>query len=147
MCLRRFLPGSAASAVIAAVLAISTPAAAEEDASGDAERDFRAYCASCHGWNGDGNGPVADVLKVRPPDLTRIAARNGGTFPVDAVAQVIDGAGMPMAHGTTQMPVWGLWFTYQEVAETLHTGDKKPVAERVAERISGLVAYLQTIQQ
>jgi mono/diheme cytochrome c family protein len=38
----------------------------------------KAYCASCHGADGKGDGPMAKSLKVKPADLTRIAARNGG---------------------------------------------------------------------
>ena len=38
----------------------------------------KAYCASCHGTDAKGDGPMAKSLKVKPADLTRIAARNGG---------------------------------------------------------------------
>jgi mono/diheme cytochrome c family protein len=41
---------------------------------------FRFYCASCHGREGKGDGPVASALNRRPPDLTTIARRNGGRF-------------------------------------------------------------------
>jgi len=43
---------------------------------------FGVYCAACHDQDGKGGGPVARSLKVTAPDLTRIAARNGGTFPL-----------------------------------------------------------------
>lgn len=39
------------------------------------------YCASCHGVDAKGEGPVAKSLNVKPSDLTRIAARSGGKFP------------------------------------------------------------------
>lgn len=111
-----------------------------------AEQDFRANCASCHGWGGAGDGPTADVLKVRPPDLTRIAHRNGGTFPAEAVYTAIEGTEMPKAHGTRQMPVWGLWFIYEAIADSLHTGDTKPPVEKVEKRIRAMIAYLESIQ-
>jgi len=41
------------------------------------------------------------------PDLTSIAKRNGGVFPVDRVMMNIDGRAMPRAHGTSEMPIWG----------------------------------------
>ena len=41
---------------------------------------FRYYCATCHGRDGRGNGPVAGELKVKPANLTRLAADNGGTY-------------------------------------------------------------------
>src|SRR5690242_18510605 len=44
---------------------------------------YSVYCASCHGKSGRGDGPVAGDLKVAPPDLTRLAARNAGLFPRD----------------------------------------------------------------
>lgn len=43
--------------------------------------DFATYCAVCHGDTGRGDGPMASTLGHRPADLTRLAARNGGTFP------------------------------------------------------------------
>jgi hypothetical protein len=45
-------------------------------------------------------------MKVTPPDLTRIAARNNGVFPAERVRQIILGKG-PAAHGERNMPVWG----------------------------------------
>ena len=86
------------------------------------------------------------MLKVRPPDLTLIAQRNGGTFPADAVYKSIEGLDMPQAHGTKQMPVWGIWYTYEALADSLHTGDTTPSEEKIAKRIRGIVAYLESIQ-
>ncbi len=144
----RVLPVSCVLFAMASVVpGMTTVAVAGEEAHKVAVQDFRSHCASCHGWGGAGNGPVADVLKVRPPDLTRIAHRNGGTFPAYVIYKSIEGTSMPLAHGTTQMPVWGLWFTYQEVADSLLTGDTKPVDEKVAKRINGIVAYLESIQE
>jgi hypothetical protein len=47
----------------------------------DGARIFRNYCASCHGVNGSGDGPVASALKIKVPLLTTLALRNHGTFP------------------------------------------------------------------
>lgn len=60
----------------------------------DVERGARLFqdsCAVCHGVDGMGDGPMAELLVIAPPDLTRIAARNGGVFDLDAVMTVIDG--------------------------------------------------------
>ena len=46
---------------------------------------FMTYCAVCHGRDGKGGGPMAKSLKVAPPDLTRVAARNGGKFPLPRI--------------------------------------------------------------
>ena len=52
---------------------------------------YRIYCQTCHGQHGRGDGPTAEVLKVRPPDLTRLSSRNDAEFPEEAVRTTIDG--------------------------------------------------------
>jgi mono/diheme cytochrome c family protein len=52
---------------------------------------YNAYCAVCHGSDAKGNGPMSKSLRTAPSDLTRIAARNGGSFPVARVRNVISG--------------------------------------------------------
>ena len=37
---------------------------------------FRSYCASCHGREGKGDGPVAPALNAKVPDLTTIESPN-----------------------------------------------------------------------
>ena len=97
---------------------------------------YRAYCASCHGKNGKGDGPVAPALKATVPDLTVIAANNRGKFPVARVRRIIMGQGMIASHGSREMPVWGPIF-YQVEADV----DRGPV------RMENLVKYLESIQQ
>lgn len=95
-----------------------------------------AYCASCHGTDLKGDGPMAKSLKVKPADLTRIAARNGGTFPLMRIERIISGEDQPPSgHGTSKMPVWGPIFSH--VDEDLDLG-------RV--RIDNLARYLRDIQ-
>ena len=67
---------------------------------------FRAYCASCHGMDGKGDGPAAPSLKSQPTDLTQLAHKNGGKYPSLTVVNALrDGA--TSAHGSQDMPVWG----------------------------------------
>jgi mono/diheme cytochrome c family protein len=69
---------------------------------------FRHYWASCHGIDGRGHGPASAALKHGAPDLTQVARRNGGKFPVQHVRDIIEGKeSSPMAHGSQEMPVWG----------------------------------------
>jgi mono/diheme cytochrome c family protein len=97
---------------------------------------FKAYCASCHGIGGKGDGPMAMSLKVKPADLTRIAERNGGVFPLMRIEKIISGEEQrPYGHGTSEMPVWGPIFSYVEVDRDLG---------RV--RIDNLGRYLRDIQ-
>jgi mono/diheme cytochrome c family protein len=100
---------------------------------------FQAYCASCHGRDGKGNGPVAANLTVHPADLTGLSARNNGQFPRDYVMQTIDGRAQVQAHGSRTMPVWGkIW----------RSDPKDPSTEQETERlINELVHYIQSIQE
>ena len=45
---------------------------------------FKDYCAVCHGTSARGDGPLADKMKRRPPDLTVLATQNGGVFPAES---------------------------------------------------------------
>ena len=64
-------------------------------------------CATCHGRDGKGNGPVSAALRVPPPDLTVLAKKNNGVFPFSSVYEIIDGRKAVIAHGTRDMPIWG----------------------------------------
>jgi mono/diheme cytochrome c family protein len=97
---------------------------------------YVAYCASCHGKDARGDGPAGKALRTAPPDLTRIAERNGGMFPFVRVQRIISGEDQtPTAHGTREMPVWGPLFS--EVSWDQDLG-------RV--RIYSLAKYLEGIQ-
>ena len=69
---------------------------------------FTAYCADCHGPEGKGNGHAAPALRTSPPDLTRIAASNGGSFPELKVVSAIEGH--PNLADRTDMPAWSRVF-------------------------------------
>jgi mono/diheme cytochrome c family protein len=97
---------------------------------------FRAYCASCHGADGKGNGPVAPALNSKPADLTTIAERNGGIFPVQRMRTIIAGDEIILAHGSREMPIWGPIFHQVEWDQDL--GEV---------RLQNLIKYLQSIQQ
>jgi mono/diheme cytochrome c family protein len=68
---------------------------------------YQRYCAACHGKQGIGDGPLATELRTPPVDLTRLAEKNHGVFPLQAVARAIDGRDTKRSHGTPDMPVWG----------------------------------------
>jgi mono/diheme cytochrome c family protein len=97
---------------------------------------FRTYCASCHGADARGSGPLSDLLRNAPPDLTRFAARNGGVFPADRVTRIVDGSDVA-SHGNREMPVWGDAFTRTS----------RGLTEQAARaRVDALVRYLEGIQ-
>ena len=97
---------------------------------------FREYCSVCHGTDAQGNGPSAAALKVAPPDLTRLSARNGGNYPTDRITRVIGGDVDIDAHGSRTMPMWGSVF--RSMSGTT------PMLDSI--RIKNLVDYIQTIQ-
>lgn len=73
---------------------------------------YKDYCAVCHGADGKGAGPMAHYLKVKPTDLTTLAQRNHGKFPLARVQKLIAGEEeLPAGHGTSAMPVWGPIFS------------------------------------
>jgi mono/diheme cytochrome c family protein len=98
---------------------------------------FKTYCATCHGTDAKGGGPLANHLKFRPPDLTQLARRNGGTYAPDRVYRMIDGRDPLPGHGGPEMPIWG---------DAFRTRADGYSEETVRERISLIVRFLSTIQ-
>ncbi len=74
---------------IVAVGAVIAACAPERQVSGRAL--YAEFCVSCHGTSGKGDGPAAAALGKAPADLTGIATRNGGQFPMAEVMSTIDG--------------------------------------------------------
>ena len=84
---------------------------------------FRYYCATCHGRDARGNGPVARELKTRPANLTKLSANNYGEFPVERVkAFITHGRPDAVAHGSSDMPVWGSIFQSLDPSDTIAPG-------------------------
>ena len=97
---------------------------------------YKAYCASCHGTDGKGVGPMTEWLKIQSPDLTRIAAREGGRVPLARVQRIIAGEeNITRGHGSREMPVWGPVFS--QVGRDQDWGKV---------RILNLAKYLETLQ-
>ena len=121
-------------ALSGAVLAAPAARAQEGYAGSDL---FKTYCASCHGAKAKGDGPLAESLRVRPPDLTRIGQRMGG-FQADKVRRIIDGRSPVKGHGGADMPVWG------DAFKSTHSGFSEA---DVKARIDALVQHLEEIQE
>lgn len=136
--------GRLGSASVAAALALLLPGPARRASGADTipatiagRASFQTYCATCHGADAKGDGPMTDNLRVRPPDLTLIAKRNDGRFPADTVRRTIDGRSPVKGHGGLEMPVWGDAFRSSSDAYS---------EAKVAEKLDALVAYLKSIQ-
>ncbi|HMK31591.1 MAG TPA: cytochrome c [Terriglobales bacterium] len=98
---------------------------------------YEAYCASCHGIDGRGDGPAAPALKNPVPDLTLIRSHNRGQFPDAHIAEIIRGDINLPAHGSKDMPVWG--------RVLLAVSDHHPA--EVQQRIANLVLYIESLQR
>jgi mono/diheme cytochrome c family protein len=101
---------------------------------------YARFCAACHGDEGGGDGPVASSLAVPVPDLTRIAERNDGAFPVERIRQFVDGRIDVMAHGPRTMPVWGFELWWEAGADRVAEEDARVLLER-------LVEFVRTLQR
>ncbi|MDE3202283.1 MAG: c-type cytochrome [Acidobacteriota bacterium] len=97
---------------------------------------YANYCASCHGMDGKGHGPVAPVLTTPPTDLTLLTRKNGGKFPDTHIAAILQFGVETRAHGNAEMPVWG---------PILGKMNRANSQERQL-RISNLCRYLESIQ-
>ena len=104
------------------------------------QREYQQYCSVCHGKEGKGDGPMANLLKKQPPNLTQLTKKNNGQYPFWRVYRTIDGRDEVMAHGSRTMPIWGAHFLVQE-------GGKPLDDNLVLGRILSLVYYLESIQQ
>jgi mono/diheme cytochrome c family protein len=121
---------------LAAVAAVSCSSRQLRSLSG--ADTFNVHCVQCHGARGEGDGPDAVSRNLAVPNLRTLARRNGGMFPVDAVASYIDGTAMPAAHGNRAMPVWGPVFdTTSQLLEGAESG---------RQRIDAVIDHLRTLQ-
>ena len=120
--------------LLAAALLAASPAAAEPEIDSVRGAEIFAWaCAACHGPEGRGG---------TGPDLTGLAARAGGTFPMVPVLAQIDGMGR---HGDPDavMPEFGARDLGPTVIVEIEEGLGTPVpADLVA-----LTEYLKLIQE
>ncbi len=105
-------------------------------------RTFRDHCATCHGLEATGDGPMSSILVVAPPDLTGLAAAEGGVFPLERVVRKIDGRDPIMAHGGP-MPVFGI--VLQGESGVIDADDGTPVFTPAP--VVDVAAYLRDIQR
>ncbi|WP_136439629.1 c-type cytochrome [Pacificoceanicola onchidii] len=104
---------------------------------------YHTHCATCHGLEGRGDGPMAGVMLIKPVDLTELSAQNGGRFPLERVVMRIDGRDPLVSHGSP-MPVFGDYFE-----GSFDVPIKAPSGQPVltSRPVVDLVTYLQEIQR
>jgi mono/diheme cytochrome c family protein len=123
-------------------------------AAQDAGRtEYLWSCAACHSVDGKGNGPLGAELRTAPADLTTLAKRNNGVFPLGTVYETIDGRKAVKSHGTRDMPIWGYRYTPPPHSPTSsaptepYVGLSYDPENVVRVRILALVDYLSRIQE
>lgn len=135
---RNLLPGIAAALALFTLLGCTE----RENRSGETTSDtnlkptprelFVENCATCHGVDGSGNGPLAAELRVTPVNLRLLKQANSGQFPTLKVQRSIDGRGMPKAHGLPEMPVWGRHWIREGLTEAEVTARTVLIASYIA---------------
>ena len=98
---------------------------------------FRAYCTSCHGPTAEGDGPLAESLRVPPANLTMLKKNNSGEFPFEETTKKIDGRERVKGHGSSDMPTWGKVFTKT---------DEDASEEKVHDKVLALTHYIRSLQ-
>ncbi len=106
-------------------------------AAASGEDMYISYCQICHG-NQNEAGPMAEVLKSVPLDLSLIAVRRNGEFPRNEIIKIIDGRSTLQGHRNQEMPIWGKTFKESEGLES---------NKKVKEKIELIVDYLESIQR
>lgn len=125
---------------ITCVVFLFAPMAQSVAAENGGRETYLKYCASCHGRQGEGDGPVSRYLKVKVADLTRLRSKNHGTYPLDRVMSSIDGSRAVRAHGDRHMPVWG------EVFREELKGQKYPELTSLL-KVKLIAEYVGTLQK
>ncbi|MEX1234111.1 MAG: c-type cytochrome [Roseovarius sp.] len=119
---------------------VGWPATAQDVSEG--KRLFESRCATCHGINADGDGPMAPALLLQPTDLTRLERKNDGQFPLKRVVWRIDGRDPLVSHGSP-MPVYGDFFEGRNTVLKNTSGQSITTSRPIAD----LVVWLQSVQQ
>ncbi|MBA4263974.1 MAG: hypothetical protein C0453_02735 [Comamonadaceae bacterium] len=109
------------------------------------KQEFTDNCASCHGVDGKGNGPLGELLRKSPPDLTLLAKNNQGVLPINRLYAVIEGTGVP-SHGSRDMPVWGREYQIETAQQLREARGQYDSAAVVRARVLVLLEYISRIQ-
>ncbi|MGI9366828.1 MAG: c-type cytochrome [Rhizobiaceae bacterium] len=127
--------------IVLAIL-MAGPSFAQETNVENGRDLYRTYCWQCHGFDSTGDGPMAEMLAIKTPDLTKLSARNGDAFPTEAVARQIDGRSPLLAHGG-EMPIFGPSLeSDQNVA--LPTANGQPLMTGLP--LANVIVFIESIQ-
>lgn len=105
--------------VLLAILAVCIPeASANPPPAYEGRRLYVSYCQLCHGTSGEGDGPLAKVMKISPADLTTTIRSRSDTI----LTKIITGEGRQTITGrdrhnllSDSMPEWKDVFNESQV--------------------------------
>ncbi|MEM9550662.1 MAG: cytochrome c [Pseudomonadota bacterium] len=104
----------------------------------DGERIFANNCAACHDVDATGGALIGGQ---DAPDLTLLAARNGGTFPRAQTLSTIDGFGI--GHAGRVMPEFGALLDNVELVPI----EVDDVLTPTPQPFAAILFYLESIQE
>lgn len=140
ICLQRVNRGARGLSLLALLSMITAASNAQQQEVAEAGKvPYRQYCATCHGLEGKGNGPMAKLLKVKPANLTQLRVKHDDFFPFWDVYRAVDGRKDIWGHGPRDMPIWGTVFK-QEAG-----GDPAADLQTYA-RMLEIVYYIESLQ-
>lgn len=104
--------------LLVSVAGLAAPARGDQSSAilAEGKTTYENYCVGCHGPNGDGKGPGAAMLIVKPRDFTKgiykFRSTPSGTLPTDEDLYKIISRGVYR----TSMPAWDLLPEHQRLA-------------------------------
>lgn len=134
---------SAFACMALACMLAPTQAHALDDELKIGQSVFQELCASCHGAEGNGDGVIADLFKVRPRALSQLSKENGGEYPFELVYQTLKATRNTKAHGDTAMPVWGDYFQVNVLDDPTVDETESFVA---LGKLLSVIYYIETLQ-
>ena len=128
--------------VLAAILSIvAADEASAERTLAEGKALFEQHCAICHGNDARGRGTAAHSLDTKPADLTKIAARREGVWPMLEIMSIIDGY-TKQFNPREQMPIIPEVTGGRKINFDTGNGIVTPAPVRLL----ALVEYLEAIQ-
>ncbi len=127
--------------VLAGAILVATPAsspAQQGEVLAEGKVEYQENCMACHGEAGKGDGRMAEILIVKPSDLTQVGKRSSGVFPFWRVYKIIEGTEPVKGHFFYPMPLWG---------ERFREDEKRKGYPAAYLRILVLTHYVQSIQE
>lgn len=116
-------------------------AEAEMPVAQDGKRLFMDNCATCHGADGTGNGPMARAMSQSPKNLTLIQVRHDDVFPRAKVMSTIDGYARSDLSGPG-MPEFGELLEGDLIPFDSGDGIQTPTPRKLV----ALLEYIESIQ-